>query len=152
MGGEIVHTAAEGNGPVSALDAALRKALAPVYPEALGIHLADYKVRILDGIAGTSATVRVLIDSALGDARWTTVGASSNMLEASWTRSPTASSTGWASRGVPGGGRRREQREMRAKIVLLRATGSVRRWCAKGGACSRPSRRSSATSCRSRST
>jgi 2-isopropylmalate synthase len=82
--GEVVHTAAEGNGPVSALDAALRKALAGAYPEALGIRLEDYKVRILDGVAGTSATVRVMIDSALGDVRWTTMGASSNVLEASW--------------------------------------------------------------------
>jgi 2-isopropylmalate synthase len=82
--GEVVHTAAEGNGPVSALDAALRKALAGAYPEVAGIHLEDYKVRILDGVAGTSATVRVLIDSARGDVRWTTMGASSNVLEASW--------------------------------------------------------------------
>jgi 2-isopropylmalate synthase len=82
--GEVVHTAAEGNGPVSALDAALRKALAGAYPEVAGIHLEDYKVRILDGVAGTSATVRVMIDSARGEARWTTMGASSNVLEASW--------------------------------------------------------------------
>jgi 2-isopropylmalate synthase len=84
VGGEIVHTAAEGNGPVSALDAALRKALAAAYPPVRGIRLEDYKVRILDGVAGTSATVRVMIDSALGDARWTTMGASANVLEASW--------------------------------------------------------------------
>jgi len=84
VGDQVLHTAAEGNGPVSALDAALRKALAGAYPEVAGIHLEDYKVRILDGVAGTSATVRVMIDSALGDARWTTMGASSNVLEASW--------------------------------------------------------------------
>jgi 2-isopropylmalate synthase len=83
--GEVVHTAAEGNGPVSALDAALRKALVPAYPEIAEIRLQDYKVRILDGVAGTSATVRVMIDSARGDARWTTMGASSNVLQASWT-------------------------------------------------------------------
>jgi 2-isopropylmalate synthase len=83
--GEVVHTAAEGNGPVSALDAALRKALIPAYPEIAEIRLEDYKVRILDGVAGTSATVRVMIDSARGDARWTTMGASSNVLQASWT-------------------------------------------------------------------
>jgi 2-isopropylmalate synthase len=82
--GEVVHTAAEGNGPVSALDAALRKALAGAYPAVTGIRLEDYKVRILDGVAGTSAKVRVMIDSALGDSRWTTMGASSNVLEASW--------------------------------------------------------------------
>ncbi len=82
--GETVHTAAEGNGPVSALDAALRKALSAAYPGVNAIRLVDYKVRILDGDAGTSATVRVLVDSACGDETWTTVGASSNVLEASW--------------------------------------------------------------------
>ena len=84
VGGEVVHTAAEGNGPVSALDAALRKALASKYPHVTGIRLEDYKVRILDGVAGTSATTRVLIESSYGEERWTTVGASSNVLEASW--------------------------------------------------------------------
>ena len=83
--GEVVHTAAEGDGPVSALDAALRKALASAYPQVQEIRLEDYKVRILDSVAGTSATVRVMVDSARGDARWTTVGASSNVLQASWT-------------------------------------------------------------------
>jgi len=82
--GEVVHTAAEGNGPVSALDAALRKALTAAYPEVNGIRLEDYKVRILDGVAGTSATVRVLIDNGFGEERWTTVGASSDVIEASW--------------------------------------------------------------------
>ena len=84
VGGNVVHTAAEGNGPVGALDAALRKALAAAYPEVAGIRLEDYKVRILDSVAGTSATVRVLIENGLGEERWTTVGASSNVLEASW--------------------------------------------------------------------
>ena len=83
--GQVVHTAAEGNGPVSALDAALRKALVGAYPEVEGVRLEDYKVRILDGVEGTSATVRVMIDSARGQTRWTTMGASSNVLEASWT-------------------------------------------------------------------
>jgi 2-isopropylmalate synthase len=82
--GEVVHTAAEGNGPVSALDAALRKGLSAAYPEVNGVRLEDYKVRIVDGGAGTSATVRVLIESAYGEERWTTVGASSNVIEASW--------------------------------------------------------------------
>jgi 2-isopropylmalate synthase len=85
VGREVVHTAAEGNGPVSALDAALRKALRSPYPQIDQIRLEDYKVRILDGVEGTSATVRVLVDSARGDARWTTVGASPNVLQASWT-------------------------------------------------------------------
>ena len=82
--GEVVHTAAEGNGPVSALDAALRKGLTAAYPEVNGIHLEDYKVRILDGVAGTESTVRVLVEHAFGDERWTTVGASPNVIEASW--------------------------------------------------------------------
>jgi 2-isopropylmalate synthase len=84
VNGTIQHTAAEGNGPVSALDAALRKALASAYPEVLTIRLADYKVRILDGRDGTSATTRVLIDSSDGLRQWTTVGAAPNILEASW--------------------------------------------------------------------
>jgi 2-isopropylmalate synthase len=82
--GETVHTAAEGNGPVSALDAALRKALSGAYPEVNGIRLEDYKVRILDGVVGTSATVRVLIENGFGEERWTTVAASSDVIEASW--------------------------------------------------------------------
>jgi 2-isopropylmalate synthase len=82
--GEIVHTAAEGNGPVSALDLALRKALVGAYPEVSGIRLEDYKVRILDGDSGTAATTRVMIENSYGEERWTTVGASENVLEASW--------------------------------------------------------------------
>jgi 2-isopropylmalate synthase len=82
--GEIVHTAAEGHGPVSALDLALRKALAGACPEVTGIRLEDYKVRILDGDAGTAATTRVMIENSYGEERWTTVGASENVLEASW--------------------------------------------------------------------
>lgn len=81
--GVVHHTAAEGNGPVSALDAALRKALAPAYPEIARIHLEDFKVRILDGRDGTSATTRVLVDHASAGERWTTVGASPSILEAS---------------------------------------------------------------------
>jgi 2-isopropylmalate synthase len=84
VGGEVLHTAAEGNGPVNALDAALRKALTPVYPELETFQLVDYKVRILDGKSGTGATTRVLIDSRNGRRRWTTVGASTNIIEASW--------------------------------------------------------------------
>lgn len=82
--GEVIHTAAEGNGPVNALDLALRKALTPVYPDLAAFHLADYKVRILDGENGTSAITRVLIDTRNGHRRWTTVGASANIIEASW--------------------------------------------------------------------
>ncbi len=82
--GAIAHTAAEGNGPVNALDAALRKALLPTYPALEGFKLADYKVRILDGHAGTAAMTRVLIDTANHIRRWSTVGASTNIIEASW--------------------------------------------------------------------
>lgn len=82
--GEILHTAAEGNGPVNALDKALRKALLPIYPQLGAFHLADYKVRILDGENGTQAITRVLIDTQNGSKRWSTVGASGNIIEASW--------------------------------------------------------------------
>ncbi len=81
---EVLHTASEGNGPVNALDTALRKALLPIYPRLGEFHLADYKVRILDGENGTRATTRVLIDTQNGVKRWSTVGASSNIIEASW--------------------------------------------------------------------
>ena len=82
--GQVQHTAAEGNGPVNALDAALRKALIPHYPAIAHFQLADYKVRILDGDQGTAATTRVLIDTQNGARRWSTVGASTNIIEASW--------------------------------------------------------------------
>ena len=84
VGDQIIHTAAEGNGPVNALDVAVRKALLPFYPELADIHLTDYKVRILDGEAGTAAQTRVLIDSACGSRAWSTVGSSTNIIEASW--------------------------------------------------------------------
>ncbi|NET51500.1 MAG: citramalate synthase, partial [Merismopedia sp. SIO2A8] len=76
---------AEGNGPVSALDSALRKALLNFYPAIANFQLADYKVRILDGTAGTSAKTRVLVESSDGSRRWTTVGVSSNILDASYS-------------------------------------------------------------------
>jgi 2-isopropylmalate synthase len=84
VSGKDILSAAEGNGPVSALDAALRKALVNFYPEIAAFYLTDYKVRILDGGAGTSAKTRVLIESSNGHQRWTTVGVSSNILEASY--------------------------------------------------------------------
>lgn len=84
VGEEIMHTAAEGNGPVNALDSALRKALVNHYPQVNYFHLSDYKVRILDGNHGTAATTRVLIDTANGSKTWSTVGASTNIIEASW--------------------------------------------------------------------
>ena len=82
--GELMHTAAEGNGPVNALDLALRKALLPSYPQLAEFQLADYKVRILNSESGTAAITRVLIDTQLGSSRWSTVGASTNIIQASW--------------------------------------------------------------------
>lgn len=84
VNGQVVHTAADGNGPVNALDNALRKALTPFYPQIAAFDLADYKVRILDGDQGTSATTRVLIDTRNGHQRWSTVGAGTNIIDASW--------------------------------------------------------------------
>ncbi len=84
VGNEIQHTVAEGNGPVNALDTALRKALIHHYPQISQFQLSDYKVRILDGANGTSAITRVLIDTKNGSKSWSTVGASTNIIEASW--------------------------------------------------------------------
>lgn len=84
VGGDLMHTAAEGEGPVNALDGAIRKALLPHYPELAEVRLVDYKVRIIDEHRGTAATPRVLIESARGDERWSTIGASQNIIEASW--------------------------------------------------------------------
>jgi 2-isopropylmalate synthase len=84
IGRHEVHTAAEGNGPVNAFDQALRKALQPHFPEIAGIRLADYKVRILNSNSGTGAITRVLIDWHGGENRWSTVGAGTNILDATW--------------------------------------------------------------------
>jgi 2-isopropylmalate synthase len=82
--GEIEHTAAEGNGPVNALDTALRRALVRFFPEIQNVHLLDYKVRVLGGPKGSAASVRVLIESGDENERWGTVGVSHNVIEASW--------------------------------------------------------------------
>jgi 2-isopropylmalate synthase len=84
VGGEIIHTVAEGNGPVNALDAALRKALLQFYPSLAQVKLVDYKVRILEESVGTGSQVRVLIESSDGENEWRTVGGSTNIIEASW--------------------------------------------------------------------
>ncbi|MFA4843200.1 MAG: alpha-isopropylmalate synthase regulatory domain-containing protein, partial [Candidatus Omnitrophota bacterium] len=78
------HTAAEGDGPVNALDNALRKALKDFYPALSEMHLSDFKVRVLDEKAGTAAKVRVLIQSQDKEDTWSTVGVSENIIEASW--------------------------------------------------------------------
>jgi len=84
VGTEIIHTAAEGNGPVNALDQALRKALLQFYPSLAAVKLVDYKVRILEESVGTESQVRVLIESSDGVKEWRTVGSSTNIIEASW--------------------------------------------------------------------
>jgi 2-isopropylmalate synthase len=81
---ERVIATAEGNGPVNALDHALREALGRYYPQLAGLELADYKVRILEGRHGTDAVTRVLIDTTDGQREWTTVGVHGNVIEASW--------------------------------------------------------------------
>ena len=82
--GEVQHVVAEGDGPVNALDAALRRALNGAYPTLGEMHLVDYRVRVINSSAGTAARVRVLIESADHDDVWTTVGVSENIIEASW--------------------------------------------------------------------
>jgi 2-isopropylmalate synthase len=84
VGAVLEHTAAEGAGPVNALDNALRKALVTFYPQVSEMRLVDYKVRVIEGNAGTGARVRVLIESADKSDVWTTVGVSENIIEASW--------------------------------------------------------------------
>jgi 2-isopropylmalate synthase len=84
VGKNVEHTAATGNGPVNALDNALRKALEKFYPELKNVKLQDYKVRVLTAGKGTSAKVRVLIESGDDESRWGTVGVSENIIEASW--------------------------------------------------------------------
>jgi len=84
VGDRVEHTAAEGNGPVNALDHAIRKALEKFYPELKQVKLLDYKVRILSTKDGTGALTRVLIESGDGQSKWGTVGVSENIIEASW--------------------------------------------------------------------
>ena len=84
VGDAVMHTAAEGAGPVNALDNAVRKALLPHYPELADVRLVDYKVRIVDEHLGTAAKPRVVVESASGAERWSTMGCSENIIEASW--------------------------------------------------------------------
>lgn len=84
VNGQLEHSAAEGNGPVHALDKALRKALCKFYPDIADIVLKDYKVRVLNEKDGTGARVRVLIDSGINRESWGTVGVSKNIVDASW--------------------------------------------------------------------
>lgn len=82
--GEVLHTVSEGDGPVDALNRALRKSLEPIYPELQAVHLDDYKVRILDGQHATQAKTRVLIESSDSEQSWSTVGVSENIISASY--------------------------------------------------------------------
>jgi 2-isopropylmalate synthase len=82
--GDVQHVVAEGDGPVNALDTALRKALLPAYPNLAKMHLVDYKVRVINSTEGTAARVRVVIESADEHDVWSTVGVSENIIEASW--------------------------------------------------------------------
>jgi 2-isopropylmalate synthase len=84
VGNRTELAAAEGDGPVNALDQALRKVLTPFFPGIAAVHLRDFKVRILDGEDGTAAKTRVLIESSDGHGIWGTVGVSRNIIEASW--------------------------------------------------------------------
>ena len=84
VGGDVMHTVSEGDGPVNALDAALRKALAPSFPRLKELHLVDYKVRVVNPKEGTAARVRVVIESRDHTDVWGTVGVSENVVEASW--------------------------------------------------------------------
>jgi 2-isopropylmalate synthase len=84
VGGEIEHAASIGDGPVNALDSALRKALKKFYPKVAEMHLTDYKVRVLDEKQGTAARVRVLVQSQDKDDSWWTIGVSENIIDASW--------------------------------------------------------------------
>ena len=105
VGDRVKLTAAEGSGPVDALGSALHEALSDVYPELRDVRLTDYKVRILNSDRGTAATVRVLIDFQSGEETWTTVGASPNIIEASWQAlSDSMEYALFASRGVFGNG------------------------------------------------
>ena len=82
--GTVEHVVSEGDGPVNALDGALRKALEPFYPQIRDMSLIDYKVRVVNARAGTAAKVRVVIESRDHEHLWGTVGVSENIVEASW--------------------------------------------------------------------
>lgn len=84
VGGKVEHTAAEGNGPVNALDNAVRKALEKFYPKLKEVKLLDYKVRVLPAGQGTASAIRVLIESGDREQRWGTVGVSDNIIDASY--------------------------------------------------------------------
>jgi len=101
VGDVQVHTAAEGNGPVNALDNALRKALDDIYPDLRKMKLTDFKVRVIDGVDGTGAQVRVFIETQDEEKSWGTVGVSPNVIEASWIALVDSLEYGLLSRRLP---------------------------------------------------
>ena len=100
-GGKRVLRTGEGNGPVNALDHALRLALATAYPEIEHLELIDYRVRILDAAHGTDAVTRVLIETSDGETTWETIGVAANILEASWKALVESVTYGLLRAGVP---------------------------------------------------
>jgi len=99
VGHSVVHVVAEGDGPVHALDNALRQALLTMYPQLEGIRLTDFKVRIVNTSEATAAKVRVLLESADEDGTWATIGVSTNIIEASWQALTEAIAYGLTQRG-----------------------------------------------------
>src|SRR5439155_802084 len=125
LDGEVLHTAADGNGPVNALDAALRKALRAFYPQLDDVHLIDYKVRILDGDAATAARTRVIIDSSDGTREWSTMGSDTNIIAAS--AQALADSLEYAIWKSGAELRRRDERHFTTASVIPAATSPTRR-------------------------
>jgi 2-isopropylmalate synthase len=123
--GEVLHTAADGNGPVNALDAALRKALGAFYPQLDAVHLYDYKVRILDGDLATAARTRVIIDSSNGTLEWSTMGSDTNIIAAS--AQALADSLEYAIWKSGGELRRRDERHFTTASVAPAATSTTGR-------------------------
>ena len=125
VAGEVLHTAADGNGPVNALDAALRKALRAFYPQLDGVHLYDYKVRILDGDSATAARTRVIIDSSDGTREWSTMGSDTNIIAAS--AQALADSLEYAIWKSGAELRRRDERHFTTASVIPAATSTTGR-------------------------
>lgn len=101
-GGQRVAVVGEGNGPVNALDDALRQAIERFYPQVVRFHLIDFRVRILDQGHGTDAVTRVLIETTDGKSSWVTVGVGANMIQASWIALTDALTYGLYTSGVEG--------------------------------------------------
>jgi 2-isopropylmalate synthase len=103
VGDQRIVATAEGNGPVNALDGAVRAAIGAIYPTLADVHLVDYRVRVLDSAKGTGSVTRVLIDSTDGDRTWTTIGVSENIIAASWQALSDSIVYGLLRAGVPAG-------------------------------------------------